>query len=367
MADSEGAVLLESASEPEKESTPSQCGIYGSSCLGHLAALAANVIWGSGAVVMRYGLNTLPPVVFAVYRECLVSVLLGAAALIVERTVPPLKEAWRFIGVGLCIYITNLGFVLGVLWAGDITSQIMQPIVPVLTTFLAIALRFEEINACKLLGIALAVAGCLCLLLIGASFDPRSAHFQGIVALACAISSNAVYILLQKSLLARYPQPITVTAVSYGVAALAMGTTGLFWPGVGSEHRADWALTWTLAGMWPLVFWVVFGSCIAYTCVTFANGYIPSSTLTMYMAVQPVVGTFLAVVTQTASLRWADLSVGLIVLGLLCVNWHDLRAAHSARGGRGWQHRGRRSSGSSRRSPADAQDRPSHEKLQARV
>ena len=336
-SNAEGRPLMQSASSPSYAEVPAvapvrsrRCGA-GSSWSGHVAALLANVIWGSGAVVMRYGLNTMHPVVFAVYREILVCVLLGSAALFVEKAMPPIREAWRFIGIGLCIFITNLGFVTGVLWAGDITSQIMQPIVPILTTFLAIVLRFEKVEACKLVGIALAVAGCLCLLLIGASLNLESAHFKGVAALCCAVSSNAVYILLQKTLLARFPKPITVTAVSYGVAALAMGTTGLFWPGVGPNHDADWSVTWTLAGVWPLVFWVIFGSCIAYTCVTYANGMIAGSTLTMYMAVQPLVGTLLAVVTQTATLRWADLSVVLIIIGLTCVNWNELKATR--RGG----------------------------------
>jgi len=65
------------------------------------AFIALAVVWGSSFIVIKDGLNSLPPVLFAALRYDIAGlVVLAYAAHAVERWMPRTRDEWRLIGVG---------------------------------------------------------------------------------------------------------------------------------------------------------------------------------------------------------------------------------------------------------------------------
>ena len=67
----------------------------------------------------------------------------------------------------------------------------------------------------------------------------------------------------------------------------------------------------------PIVYWVFAGSCIAYSCCSFANSVLPASIVSAYTCLQPIVGVLFSWILNGEALAWRDLGGVLIIAGLL--------------------------------------------------
>ena len=66
----------------------------------------------------------------------------------IDRRLPKCRELPRIFAIGIGVWLTNLLFIFGVKWVSDADAAevgtLMQPCLPVVTTLLAILLRFER-------------------------------------------------------------------------------------------------------------------------------------------------------------------------------------------------------------------------------
>jgi len=67
----------------------------------------------------------------------------------------------------------------------------------------------------------------------------------------------------------------------------------------------------------PIVYWVFAGSCVAYSCCSFANSILPASVVAAYTCLQPLVGVVFSWLLLGEGLAWRDAAGVLIILGLL--------------------------------------------------
>lgn len=66
-------------------------------------------------------------------------------------------------GLGLCLWLNQLLYILGIDMSGVVVATCMQPIIPVFTAMLAVALKLEAGSVQKFAGIGIAVGGSLCM------------------------------------------------------------------------------------------------------------------------------------------------------------------------------------------------------------
>ena len=78
------------------------------------------------------------------------------------------EDYWRFLLTGVCLYFNNLCYIVGVKNAGATAAGVWQPAQPVFITLLAIFFKYEKATFGKFFGIAVAGAGCIAVVLLGA-------------------------------------------------------------------------------------------------------------------------------------------------------------------------------------------------------
>ena len=66
-------------------------------------------------------------------------------------------------GLGLCLWLNQLLYILGIDMSGVVVATCMQPIIPVFTAMLAVALKLEAGSVQKFAGIGIAVGGSVCM------------------------------------------------------------------------------------------------------------------------------------------------------------------------------------------------------------
>ena len=330
----------------------------------HCAMVLAQVIFGAGTVLVGGDMKQAPidPVVFALVREALAGLVLGAAAAATDRRVPWLRDLPRIWATGMAVWATNLLFAFGVQWVSKANeasvATLMQPCLPVVTTLMAILLRFERAGAAKIGGIALAIGGSSLVVALGEREEQRAhAHassggasssgggsgddgssllMMGILALLAQAFANASYILLQRKLLQpaehrpAYPV-LSLTAWGFLVAAVCMAAFSAITPGWDRRHDAPTGATGSASGeaqataawdvpnaIWlPVVYWVFGGSCVGYSCCSLANSVLPASVIASYVCLQPLVGVIFSYILLGEKLAWHDAGGCMIVVGLL--------------------------------------------------
>ena len=76
-------------------------------------------------------------------------------------TFPKRQDLPKFLGLGLCLWLNQLLYILGIDMSGVVVATCMQPVVPVFTAMIAVALKLEAGSLQKFAGIGIAVGGSL--------------------------------------------------------------------------------------------------------------------------------------------------------------------------------------------------------------
>ena len=76
---------------------------------------------------------------------------------------PKKQDLPKVLGLGICLWLNQLLYILGIDMSGVVVATCMQPIIPVFTAMLAVALKLEAGSLQKFAGIGIAVGGSLCM------------------------------------------------------------------------------------------------------------------------------------------------------------------------------------------------------------
>lgn len=258
------------------------------------------------------------PIVYAFFREISaapVLFLLSVATL--GYRLPQRGDAVKVFGLGLCMFLSQLLYIMGVDMAGVLMASCIQPSVPVFTVMLALFLGSETGSARKMVGILLAVLGAMCMV-VGSIHDAKdgasgvgTSPYLGDVCILVNAIAMAVYYLLAKKLVAKY-SAIHVATWAYTVAATLMGMAAMVW-----TRPTDWVFPKAMVG--PLVYWIFVCSVGGYLVVTYAMNHLPASQVASFQCLQPFVGAALAVMVLGERVNTYDLGAFGIVIGLLMV------------------------------------------------
>lgn len=232
---------------------------------------------------------------------------------------PARQDALLFFLLGVCLFASQLLYMLGIDLSGVVVATCIQPAIPVFTALLSISLRQEAANPRKLVGIALSVLGATAMVFGGVSAgghgagadDQRGSMLVGNVCLVFNTAAMAVYYVYAKQLVARYP-PLLVAAWAYVVAAALMGVAAVM-----VVPLPRWPLPAPLLG--PLAYWVVICSVLGYYVVAWGMQTLPASQVAAFQCLQPFLGTVLAASLLGEALSaWDGGALG-VVAGLVLV------------------------------------------------
>jgi drug/metabolite transporter (DMT)-like permease len=249
-----------------------------------LGAITTTIVfWSSAFAAIRAGLRGYAPGHVALLRFLVASTALGAYAAVTRMPLPARRDlpAIAALGfLGITVYHVSLSYGEVTVPAG--TASLIVASVPVFSALLAMGFLGERLDVWGWAGIALGFGGVV-LITVGRGQDVAFDPGAGLVLLSAVVSS--VYVVFQKPLLSRY------TAFQFTTYTLWAGTFFMlaFLPGLPKE-----ILTAPLSATLSIVYLGVFPAALAYVMLAYAISRTPTSIITSFLYVIPVLAILIA-------------------------------------------------------------------------
>ena len=222
----EGILTRSSMSGPSA-TPPSLVWVYGALALAQLT-------FSGQHITTQLALDAdMPPSLFSLLRLLIASPVVLALAAMRDRTLPERKHHPRLMLLGLLGVSGSQGFALAGLYFTDpINLAVAQPLQPIITAALSVALGIEPFSSLKALGIVTSFFGCLFVVLLGAKTDADEAaaaddsHRNWLAGNLCLLlncTCMAAFLILQKPILAVLPSwTVSAWALTWGIAPIAI-------------------------------------------------------------------------------------------------------------------------------------------------
>ncbi len=286
-----------------------------------LLALSVVAIWGTNFVVIRWGLDGLPPFLFATLR-------FGLSALpwllFIRRPAVPMRKLATF---GVLLGVGQFGL-LYLAIQGRITPGLASLVVQMQVFFtigLSVMLMGERVRPYQLAGLAAAVAG---LGVIGAHLDAT------LTAAGLALVLAAAFFWSCANLVAKSAGRVDMLAFMVWSSLFAVPPlAALSWWFEGPARIAD-SLQAASAGVWASVLWQAIGNSLyGYGVWNWLLARHPAATVAPLALLVPVFGMGASTVFLGEPLPPWKLGAGALVLGGLAiiVLWPRLRAVLARR------------------------------------
>ncbi|QAY79911.1 EamA family transporter [Sphingosinicella sp. BN140058] len=219
-------------------------------------------IWGTTWIAMKFGIETVPPLLFAGTRFLAAGLVL-AAGLAMRRSLalPALADVPRLLAVSLLVMTTCYGLLFwGVQYVSSGLAAVLEmSLTPVALLAFALLLGDERFSRRRAAAIALGVAGIVILFAPAATTEGSS--LAGLAAVSGAAIVYGWGAVLSRPLMARYSSLWLACVTMVIGGALLLGVALLVEPRAPAMLRTAWPAP--AIGGW--LFLVLFGSLLGYT------------------------------------------------------------------------------------------------------
>lgn len=288
----------------------------------YLALAAVCLIWGTTYLAMRVGVQHFPPFLFAVIRQLAAGGLLLTLLLIGRKSkLPSWKDIWYQSVAGF--FMISLGNGL-VAWAEvHIPSGIAAVICslePIVVILISLGINTgEKPNIPIFVGAMLGFAGISTIFAEDLAQFSNTGYLLGIVATFVAIiawAGGSIWLKHRK----------TQTDVFMNVA-IQMLSGGIWVIPFTLAFDDLSAVTWTFDVALPMVYLVVFGSIVAFSCYLYALRHLPIMIVSLYAYVNPIIAVILGWLILDEKLNVTmGIAIALTIAGIYIVNrGHQLR------------------------------------------
>ena len=275
------------------------------------AMLAVYIVWGSTYLAIRFAVETMPPFLMAATRFLFAGSLLFAVRRAAGDPLPTRHE-WRGAAVlGLFLLLGGNG---GVTWAEQYVpsglTALMVASSPLWMLMLeAVLPGGQRPTKQAVAGVMIGFAGVAILFWPGED-SLLNIHLGGALALLIATLSWAFGSIYSRNL--RLPAaPMMGTAAEMLTGGLALLVLGLL---AGDAGRLDFAAISTRS-LLGLVYLIVFGALVGFTAYTWLLRVAPTSLVSTYAYVNPLVALALGVMIGNEGLSPRTLLAAAIILG----------------------------------------------------
>lgn len=278
---------------------------------GLLALLGVQLCFGLSPLFAKWTLERaggFEPRALLGWRILFGAVFLGglAACKHPRAIVPPRAELARLALCSLLGVVLNMGLYLeGVTRTSVVHTGLLVVQIPVFTYAVACLARVERPAARRMLGIGVALAGAMLLVLERAPAGAGSASRLGNLLIVANCLSYAVYLVLARGILQRFPTLVVMAWIFWFALppALVILATGEAWP-ADLTRRALLSFAYTL----------VFATFLAYLLNAYALARVSASTVAVFIFLQPLVAGVAGVVVLGERITLAVVLAGLALL-----------------------------------------------------
>jgi len=277
----------------------------------YLALAVVCVVWGTTYIALLIGVKTFPPFLFSGIRQTVAGVVLLIALFLFGK----LKFTWsQFLHQSVPgILMISLGNgIIG--WSErQIPSGLAALIVSILPVYIVLInfvfkIDRKKLNTDIIAGLAV---GCVGIVLIFRDnlkdlVNPEYLFSMTACFVAClAWSFGSIY--------AKH-KPSTGSVLTNAAIQMFSGGICLLVMSLFLDDYAELA-TVTKESIWALVYLIVFGSLITYTCFVYALDKLPVGVASLYAYVNPVIAIILGYLFLNEQLTWLTVAALTTVLG----------------------------------------------------
>jgi drug/metabolite transporter (DMT)-like permease len=256
---------------------------------GHLALLVVQLVFGLFPVLVKLAVEGgLEPRAIAAWRLVFGSVSVGAVALLLHRraALPPRRLLPRLVLCSLLgVFANQLLALEGTARTSAASAGLLMTMIPVFTFLVAALARQERFAPRQLVGVPIAMAGALWLLLSAESSGAAGpAPLLGNALIVLNTLAYAGYLVLSRRLLRELPPAVLLAwayLLSLPAAPFLAHGQALLPDAVDLAARTD--------GWWGLALLLVGPTFLAYLLNTFALSRVPASVTAIYIYLQPAV------------------------------------------------------------------------------
>lgn len=279
---------------------------------GLIAILSANVIFGLNIPVTK----ALMAEWMTPWGYTMTRLLFGAAVFWVIGSFYRAEKVTRgdllilLIGGLLGFLGTQIAFAKSLTYTTPVVFSLLMALAPVSVLLLAAVFLQEAVPKRKILGILLSVAGAAMIILLGHnSNEGGSNHFLGILfAIACVLLYSA-YLILTRKISIKY-HPLTIAKWMFLFSALAILPFSFSELPDQRVYSSDTSAT----ALSLLAFAMIFSSTIAFFLMPVALKRLEAGTVSIFMNVQPIVASGVAILAGQDVFSWDKLVAALLVL-----------------------------------------------------
>ena len=274
---------------------------------GHVALLAANIIWGLNAPIGKEALAAVSATAVTAYRMLGACLAFWILSLFLHHEHVTRRDKVMLLFAALFGIVFNQGmFIYGLSLTSPVDASIITSMPPIITMILSAIFLREPITWKKVIGTVLGVSGALILIFGNSSSHGGVSSGNALGDLLCLLAqvSFCIYLTLFKGLISRY-SPVTVSKWLFLYASIC------FLPVSYNEILAVDYLSLPFSIYWRLAF-VVFGATfLSYLFMTTGQHLLRPTIISMYNYAQPVVAT---IVSVALGLSVFSFSIGVAVL-----------------------------------------------------
>ncbi len=254
---------------------------------GHLAMLAANVMWGLMSPVAKivFATGVVAPMVMVDFRVAGAALLFWITSLFLPKEHVPGRDILRLFGAGMLGILLNQGcFILGVSLTSPGEASLVTTTMPMWVMLLAWLILREPITLKKAGGIAAGAAGAI-ILIAGSGVRAYGTNpALGDVIVLCAQLSYALYLTLYRNFIRKYTL-VTLMKWMFLSASVVGLPAGIKWL-VATDWLAISAIEWS-----GIAYVVICATFLAYVCIMIGQKNLRPTLVGMYNYVQPIVAT----------------------------------------------------------------------------
>lgn len=282
----------------------------------HLALLTVALIYGANFVIAKEVMNGgyIEPLGFILMRAGSATILFWIFHQLfikekVERKDFPLLMLCGLLGVA----INQMFFFSGLKLTQPINAALIMTTSPIIVMMAAPFISGERITSRKLLGMAIGAIGAIFLISYGKSVQFNKAGLLGDLFIFINATSYSLYLVIVKKLMPKY-HPITIVKWVFTFGLIIIIPFGF---------QQAMAVNWSTfsINIWLAFFYVLlFTTFFAYLLNATALKVVDSSAAAIYIYLQPLIATVIALALSKDELNTAKVISGLLIyLGVYLV------------------------------------------------
>lgn len=275
---------------------------------GHIAVITANIFFGLNVPITKNLIsNGLTPAGYIIIRVGFATALFWLIGLFTPSEKVSVKDI-ALLGIGGLFGVIGAQYLVGISleYTSPVYFSLMSAMSPAIVMLLAALFLKEPVTVHKVVGVLIGILGAI-ILIFNSSSVVGDNNLLGIIIALISVTSYALYLIIIRSVATKY-NPLTQMKWTYLSACLFL------LPITEMSGQEPIIPSFSLNMIAGLSFIIIFVTVIGFMLVPYGLRVLRPTTVSVYINLQPVVSSFVAIILGQDIFTWDKPIAGLLVM-----------------------------------------------------